>query len=60
MAAGLKELRHYGHVHLWTLRDTPQSHRFYAKSGFVDSGRRRDYDFGDGEPLAQVEFELTR
>ncbi|GAA3123908.1 hypothetical protein GCM10010485_73100 [Streptosporangium carneum] len=61
MASSLRRIREdgFGHVHLWTLRDTPQSRRFYAKSGFTESGVVRDHDYGDGNPLAQVEYELT-
>jgi RimJ/RimL family protein N-acetyltransferase len=61
MTATLDRIRSAGfsHVHLWTLRDTPQSHRFYAKSGFTRSGTVRTYDYGDGNPLDQVEYELT-
>jgi len=44
-------------VHLWTLRDTPQSRRFYAKCGFAESGSTRPYDYGDGTHLEQVEYE---
>ncbi|MEV6399103.1 GNAT family N-acetyltransferase [Streptomyces sp. NPDC051907] len=44
-------------VHLWTLRDTPQSRRFYAKCGFTETGATRTHDFGDGNPLGQVEYE---
>ncbi len=44
-------------VHLWTLRDTPRSRRFYAKCGFAESGAVRAFDFGDGNPLEQVEYE---
>ncbi|MFJ8208316.1 GNAT family N-acetyltransferase [Streptomyces sp. NPDC096033] len=44
-------------AHLWTLRDTPQSRRFYAKSGFAETGASRPCDFGDGRPLEQVEYE---
>ncbi|MEV4110712.1 GNAT family N-acetyltransferase [Nonomuraea sp. NPDC049695] len=60
MAASLDAIREKGfeRVHLWTLRDTPQSRRFYAKSGFTESGEIRDHDFGDGNPIAQVEYEL--
>lgn len=43
-------------VHLWTLRDTPQSRRFYLKSGFTETGATRTRDFGDGTPLPQVEY----
>ncbi|WP_424532430.1 GNAT family N-acetyltransferase [Sphaerisporangium viridialbum] len=61
MAATLRRLREDGfaQVHLWTLRDTPQSRRFYAKSGFTQSGAARGYDFGDGNLIAQVEYELS-
>ena len=44
-------------VHLWTLRDTPQSRRFYAKSGFTETGATRTRDFGDGRSLPQLEYE---
>ncbi|MGX1756572.1 N-acetyltransferase family protein [Streptomyces lydicus] len=44
-------------VHLWTLRDTPQSRRFYSKCGFTECGTTRTFDFGDGNPLDQVEYE---
>jgi GNAT superfamily N-acetyltransferase len=47
----------FDRVHLWTLRDTPQSRRFYLKAGFTETGATRGRDFGDGEPLAQVEYE---
>lgn len=46
----------FAHVHLWTLRDTPQSRRFYTKSGFTETGETRPRDFGDGTPLPQVEY----
>jgi GNAT superfamily N-acetyltransferase len=44
-------------AHLWTLRDTAQSRRFYTKCGFAESGATRMQDFGDGAPLVQVEYE---
>jgi RimJ/RimL family protein N-acetyltransferase len=60
MTASLQRMREDGfrRVHLWTLRDTPQSRRFYAKSGFTESGAVRGHDFGDGNPIEQVEYEL--
>ena len=60
MTASLLKLREDGFrgVHLWTLRDTNQSRRFYAKSGFAESGAVRGRDFGDGNPIEQVEYEL--
>ncbi len=49
----------YDNVHLWTLRDTPQSRRFYTKCGFTETGATQTRDFGDGNPLPQVEYELV-
>ncbi len=49
--------RGYGGVHLWTLRSTAQSRRFYAKCGFTESGAERTHDFGDGQLLDQVEYQ---
>jgi len=43
-------------VHLWTLKSTAQSRRFYAKCGFSESGAERAYDFGDGQVFDQVEY----
>jgi RimJ/RimL family protein N-acetyltransferase len=61
MDATLRHLREDGfaQAHLWTLRDTPRSRRFYAKCGFHETGASRPYDFGDGVPLEQVEYERT-
>ncbi|MFI0482608.1 GNAT family N-acetyltransferase [Actinomadura sp. 9N215] len=59
MTATLRRLREEGFVwvHLWTLRDTPQSRRFYTKCGFTESGVTRPFDYGDGTPITQVEYE---
>jgi hypothetical protein len=59
MTATLQRLAADGYdgVHLWTLRDTPQSRRFYTKCGFTETGATQDRDFGDGTPLPQVEYE---
>ncbi|WP_433019195.1 N-acetyltransferase family protein [Kribbella sp. CA-294648] len=61
MAETLGQLRAEGltAVHLWTLRDTPQSRRFYEKSGFRETGATTERDFGDGAPLPQVEYEVA-
>lgn len=61
MAGTLQQLREDGfeRVHLWTLRDTPQSRRFYTKVGFTETGATQTRDFGDGNPLPQVEYERT-
>ncbi|WP_374773685.1 GNAT family N-acetyltransferase [Streptomyces sp. NBC_01310] len=59
MTETLHHLRDDGftRAHLWTLRDTAQSRRFYTKCGFTDRGTARPHDFGDGNPLVQVEYE---
>jgi hypothetical protein len=59
MAGTLESSRDNGfaRVHRWTLRDTPQLRRFYAKCGFVETGAVTTRDFGDGNLLAQVEYE---
>ncbi|WNO71280.1 MULTISPECIES: GNAT family N-acetyltransferase [unclassified Streptomyces] len=59
MTGTLNRLRDEGftRVHLWTLRDTPQSRRFYAKSGFAETGAARAFDFGEGNLLDQIEYE---
>lgn len=59
MTGTLDQLRADGfaRTHLWTLHDTPQSRRFYTKCGFTESGAARPFDFGDGKPLTQVEYE---
>ncbi|MFI6293576.1 GNAT family N-acetyltransferase [Nonomuraea sp. NPDC050790] len=61
MTATLDRLREDGftRAHLWTLRDTPQSRRFYTKCGFAETGAEREHDFGDGRPLVQVEFSVA-
>ncbi|GAB1820739.1 N-acetyltransferase family protein [Herbidospora sp. RD11066] len=46
----------FASAHLWTLRDTPQSRRFYRKAGFEESGASRRYDFGEGRFVDQVEY----
>ncbi|MEU6343305.1 GNAT family N-acetyltransferase [Streptomyces sp. NPDC046977] len=59
MNEALRRLRddHVPRVHLWTLRDTPQARRFYVKCGFSETGGTRAHDYGDGNPVAQVEYE---
>jgi len=47
----------YAAVHLWTLRSTAQSRRFYTKCGFTESGAERTYDFGDGPRFEQLEYQ---
>jgi L-amino acid N-acyltransferase YncA len=60
MSETLRQLQADGFdgVHLWTLRDTAQSRRFYTKSGFKGTGGTTTRDFGDGQPIAQVEYEI--
>ncbi|WP_412520581.1 GNAT family N-acetyltransferase [Actinomadura madurae] len=61
MTGTLRRLHDDGftHVHLWTLRDTAQSRRFYTKCGFTESGATRGFDYGDGIPIQQVEYERS-
>jgi GNAT superfamily N-acetyltransferase len=47
----------YDYVHLWTLRDSAQARRFYAKNGFAATGRTHDHHFDEGPPVALVELE---
>ncbi|NRQ38049.1 GNAT family N-acetyltransferase [Nonomuraea sp. NN258] len=47
----------YDDVHLWTLRDSAQARRFYAKNGFTETGRTHDHTFEEGPPLALIELE---
>ena len=49
----------YAGVHLWTLRSTAQSRRFYTKCGFTETGAHRAHDFGDGQMLDQLEYERS-
>jgi len=58
MAETLRNLHRNGYadVHLWTLKSTAQSRRFYTKCGLTESGAERTYDFGDGRPLEQLEY----
>ena len=46
----------YAAVHLWTLKSTAQSRRFYSKCGFTVSGAERTYNFGDGQMWEQLEY----
>lgn len=59
LTATLDRLREVGHerVHLWTIRDSAQARRFYAKHGFAETGRLHDHDFGEGPPVALMELE---
>lgn len=56
----------YSRVHLWTLRDTPQSRRFYTKCGFTESGAARAFvvdpdlaDIDHREPLQVTVVDLA-
>jgi RimJ/RimL family protein N-acetyltransferase len=43
-------------VRLWTLAGANRARRFYVKSGFRQSGARREVDFGDGRPVLELEY----
>ena len=40
-----------------TAATAPQSRRFYTKCGFIETGDTRMWDYGDGNPLHQVEYQ---
>ncbi len=52
MTETLRHLRddRFAQIHLWTLRDTPRSRRFYTKCGFTETGAARAFDFGERQP----------
>ncbi|MET0136433.1 MAG: GNAT family N-acetyltransferase [Kibdelosporangium sp.] len=51
----LAELRHRD-IRSWTLHGANRARHFYRKSGFRDSGRRREWDHGDGRPVLELEY----
>ena len=46
----------YRDVRAWTLAGANRARHFYKKSGFRDSGRRREWDYGDGRPVLELEY----
>ncbi len=51
----LRETR-FRRVRLWTMVGANRARHFYESYGFTETGRRREYDFGDGRPVLQVEY----
>ncbi|MBA2696988.1 MAG: GNAT family N-acetyltransferase [Actinobacteria bacterium] len=43
-------------VVLWTLSGATRARRFYERHGWIATGRRRDHDFGIGQPACIVEY----
>jgi ribosomal protein S18 acetylase RimI-like enzyme len=43
-------------VRLWTMAGANRARHFYEASGFTESGRTREVDFGDGRPVLEVEY----
>ncbi|HEY0450231.1 GNAT family N-acetyltransferase [Actinophytocola sp.] len=46
----------YRRVRLWTMAGANRARHFYTSFGFVETGRRREHDFGDGRPVLEVEY----
>ncbi|ALG07439.1 GNAT family N-acetyltransferase [Kibdelosporangium phytohabitans] len=51
----LAEARHRD-IRAWTLSGANRSRHFYRKEGFRESGRRREWDYGDGRPVLELEY----
>nr|WP_042194441.1 GNAT family N-acetyltransferase [Kibdelosporangium sp. MJ126-NF4]CEL21321.1 GCN5-related N-acetyltransferase [Kibdelosporangium sp. MJ126-NF4]CTQ96112.1 GCN5-related N-acetyltransferase [Kibdelosporangium sp. MJ126-NF4] len=51
----LAETRHRD-IRAWTLSGANRSRHFYRKVGFRESGRRREWDYGDGRPVLELEY----
>jgi RimJ/RimL family protein N-acetyltransferase len=43
-------------VRLWTMAGANRGRHFYASFGFVETGRKREHDFGDGRPVLEFEY----
>jgi ribosomal protein S18 acetylase RimI-like enzyme len=46
----------YRRVRLWTMAGANRARGFYASYGFAETGRSREYDYGDGRPVLEVEY----
>lgn len=51
----LREAR-FRRVRLWTMLGANRARHFYESYGFEETTRRREHDFGDGRPVAEVEY----
>jgi RimJ/RimL family protein N-acetyltransferase len=51
----LADARHRD-VRAWTLSGANRARHFYRKVGFRESGRRREWDYGDGRPVGEREY----
>jgi ribosomal protein S18 acetylase RimI-like enzyme len=52
----LREQR-FRRVRLWTMAGANRARHFYVSFGFEESRRSREYDFGDGRPVLEVEYQ---
>jgi L-amino acid N-acyltransferase YncA len=43
-------------IRAWTLSGANRARHFYRKEGFRESGRRREWDYGDGRPVLELEY----
>lgn len=46
----------YRDVRAWALSGGNRARHFYRKAGFRESGRRREWDYGDGRPVGEREY----
>ena len=46
----------YPAVRLWSLAGANRAHCFYQRFGFEKSGMTREWDFGDGRPVLEIEY----
>ena len=43
-------------VRLWTMAGANRARHFYESFGFAETTRTREYDFGDGRPVLEIEY----
>jgi RimJ/RimL family protein N-acetyltransferase len=51
----LADARHRD-VRAWTMSGANRARHFYRKAGFRESGRYREWDYGDGRPVLELEY----
>lgn len=46
----------YRDIRAWTVSGANRERHFYRRAGFRESGRRREWDHGDGRPVLELEY----
>jgi len=54
----LREAR-FRRVRAWTMAGANRARHFYESFGFTQTSNQREYDFGDGRPVLEVEYLRT-